>query len=301
MNNTIKYISYFIISFILFSFIGNKILLEGINRFYGLNQHSDLLLIGHSHLMLAVDKNKIEKETGLKISKYTREGVGVEDRFYMVKQYLDSKYSDSLKIVFYGVDQFTFVKEGLSSNSYQLFYPFMGDTSMDNFIKKESKSEREYYSHKYFPMTRYSDALINASLRGWRSDFSNYKQGNLDIDTYREQIKSDKQFNRPLEINKDLFSVFNKTIKMITEKGIQVVLINTPVVNLLNDANKDSYKQIIQTFQEYADSNDLVEYLDFNPQYSTDYSIFFDPIHLNPKGQAIITDELIEFLNTVKE
>ena len=107
---------------------------EGLNRYFGLNQHSEVLLIGHSHLMLATDKAKLETALNCRISKYCREGVNVADRYQMVKQYLESLYSDSLKIVLYGVDQFMFTGTGLSSNSYKLFYPFMDEKILINIF-----------------------------------------------------------------------------------------------------------------------------------------------------------------------
>ncbi|GHT75453.1 hypothetical protein AGMMS50262_10800 [Bacteroidia bacterium] len=300
MKKQINYIVFFIIFFLLLNFVGGKILLAGIDRFYGLKQYSELLLIGHSHLMLATDKKALEKETGKKISKYTREGVNVVDRYYMVEQYLNSKYSDSLKVVFYGVDQFTFTSSGLSDNSYKLFYPFMGDSIMDEFVKRNEKNEGDYYKHKWLPLTRYSDVLINASLRGWRNDFSNYKNGTIDMDSYRERIKNnEKQFNRDIEMNPDLMAIFEETIDRITQKNIQVVLVNTPLVDVLNNAGSENYREMIDFYKNYALTHELVDYWDFNPEYSSDYSIFHDPIHLNPKGQKIITSEIITRINNM--
>ena len=296
MNKWIKYLSLFLVFFLLISFAGGKFLLEGINRFYGLTQHSDILLVGHSHLMLAVDKKQLEEETGNKVSKYTREGVNVIDRYYMVKQYLDSKYSDSLKIIFYGVDSYTFTRAGLSDNSYKLFYPFMSDPVMESFIKENEKSAYDYYKYKFSPLTRYSDVLINASFRGWRNDFANYKFGAIDIDAFRNQVKNNgKQFNRDIEMDSALVAIFEQTMDKITQRKIRVILVNTPLVDVLNQANPDQDK-VIAYYQEYAQTNDLVEYWDFNPKFSSEYSLFYDPIHLNPQGQSAITKELIKRL-----
>ena len=37
------------------------VLNKGLNTYFGLKQHSEVLLIGHSHLMLSVDKENFEK------------------------------------------------------------------------------------------------------------------------------------------------------------------------------------------------------------------------------------------------
>ena len=65
-------------------------LLKGIDRFYGLKSDADVLMIGHSHLMLAVDKVALEESSGLKVAKYTREGVNMADSRVMAEQYFNT-------------------------------------------------------------------------------------------------------------------------------------------------------------------------------------------------------------------
>ena len=292
-----KWIVVFIFFFFLTNWIGGRILLSGLNQFYGLTQHSDILLIGHSHLMLAVNKEQLENGSEMKVSKYTREGVNVFDRYYMIKQFLDSKYSDSLKIVFYGVDQFTFVQSGLSENSHKLFYPFIGNPIIAQFIKANESNRIDFYKYKFFPLTRYSDVLINASLRGWRRDFANYKSGTMDVEAYRQHIaNNDTQFDRDLQIDAELLARFEESINKITERGIKVILINTPIIDILNDSDPENYQAVMQIYTDFVAANELVEYWDLNPDFSNNYSLFYDPIHLNPKGQEMVTEELIERL-----
>ncbi len=281
--------------------ISGRILLNGIQQFYGLRQHSEMLIIGHSHIMLALDKDKLEKDTKMKVSKYTREGVSVYDRYYMAKQFLDSPYSDSLKITLYGVDRFSFVESGLSQNAYKLFYPFMEESIIDTYIKENVADTWDYYCHKYIYTTRYSDALLNASLRGYRNDFSNYKIGQLDVNLLRKQLAgSESQFNREIEMDSTLIDIFEKTIRMLTDRGIRVILINTPVVDLLSFGSQDMGSPVIQYFSDFTATHPNVEYWDFNPEYASDYSIFYDPIHLNTKGQQCITEKLVDCLNQLK-
>ena len=300
MNKYIKYIFFFIVFFFAINLIGGRFLLSGLNRFYGLNQKSDILLIGHSHLMLSVNKDQLEQGTGLMVSKYTREGVNVLDRYYMIKQFLDSKNSDSLKVVFYGVDQFVFVQSGLSMNSHKLFYPFIAESSIEQFIKENENRKLDYYKYKFFPLTRYSDILINASLRGWRNDFANYKSGNIDVESYKQYMRNkDNQFDRDLQIDSELFAYFEKSVNLITEKGIKVILVNTPIIDILNNSDPAAYESVIQIYKDYAASHELVDYWDFNPDFSNNFSIFYDPIHLNAGGQEIITSEVISKINNM--
>lgn len=266
----------------------------GLNRYFGLNQHSQVLLIGHSHLMLAVDKIELERGTGCKVSKYCREGVNVADRYAMVKQYLDSPFSDSLTALLYGVDQFMFNRDGLSANSYTLFYPFMDNADMDLYIKA-SASASEYWKHKLIHSTRYSDALLNSSIRGWMHNWGNYKIGILDTVALKRQIKARQQTT--IHFEPELRDEFEKTLALAEKRQIRIILVNTPVAKMLNDYEPEKFEQVRFYFQSLAEQSAYIDYIDLNPILSGQYDCFYDPIHVNPKGQEIITKKLIELLN----
>lgn len=290
MKAVLKFTCYFLL-FIACDKVAGLLINIGLDNYFGLNRSSEILLIGHSHLMLATDKIAMEKALGVGISKYCREGVNTIDRYQMVKQYIESPFADSLKVVLYGVDQFMFIGKGLSVNSYKLFYPFMDNDIMDDYIRK-STNAKDYWFHKLIHTSRYSDALLNSSIRGWLNNWDNYKYGNLNVEKLSQEIEEDNQ--RHIGFENDLVSAFEQTIEMLIDKGIRIVLINTPIAKLLNDYEPDSYNEIINYFQQKADSSSLIDYWDFNPQYSADYDIFFDPIHLNPLGQKIINEQIIE-------
>lgn len=265
----------------------------GLNRYFGLNQHSQILMIGHSHLMLAVDKEELEHGTGYKVSKYCREGVNVADRYAMVKQYLDSPFSDSLTTILYGVDQFMFNGEGLSANSYTLFYPFMDNADMDTYIRA-SASKGDYWKHKLICSTRYSDALLNSSIRGRMCNWENYKMGVLDTVALQRQIDARQQIS--IHFEPELRDAFEKTIALAEKRQIHIVLVNTPVAKMLNDYEPNKYEQVHSYFQSLAEQSAFVDYIDLNPEFAGQYDCFYDPIHVNPKGQEVITKKLIELL-----
>ena len=290
-----------IISILLFFviFIGldrgiGKLVNIGLDQYFGLNQHSEVLLIGHSHLMLATDKKELEARIGNKVSKYCREGVNVIDRYEMIKQYLSSPYSDSLKVILYGVDQFMFTGKGLSENSYKLFYPFIDDSNINQYIR-QSTSIYDYWLHKLICTTRYSDALLNSAIRGWKNDWSNYKEGKLNLESLKKEINNRQQ--RQIHFETPLIQTFETTLQLLTQQGIHVVLVNTPIAEILNEYEPESYKKIIAYFQNKAASSPLIHYWDMNLNFANRYELFFDPIHLNPAGQKVINNQIIEYFN----
>ena len=88
-SHILKFIAFILIFFIL-DFCISFFLLNGINKYYGLGENSEIGIVGHSHLMLGIDKESVEKELGVKVSKYTREGADVVDRKIMIQQLLHS-------------------------------------------------------------------------------------------------------------------------------------------------------------------------------------------------------------------
>lgn len=287
-----------LISFFASDNIVNWVMMRGINNYYGLNQKADILLVGHSHLMLATDKVRLEKELGLRISKYCREGVNVTDKKIMVEHFLNSGNSDSLKIALYGVDLATFTGDGLSQNSYKLFYPFMDNKHVGSYVLSQT-TKADYWLHKLIKTTRFSDdGLKNAAARGWLDNWDNFKSNVINIDSYKKRLANGDE--RHIQMNEHLMTQFQETIKMMTDRGIKVILVNTPTLDLLNAFEPEKYSEVIEWFADYAEKNSLVEFIDFNPQYASDYEIFSDRLHLNRYGQEIITGELIQFLKRVE-
>lgn len=290
-----KYIKGLLIIILLFfacDFAVERFMKHGVDEMYGLNQYAEILLVGHSHLMLATDKQQMEKDLGVKVSKYTREGVNVSDRKIMIQQFLDSGCGDSLKVVLYGVDLCTFTGEGLSANSYKLFYPFIDDEKIGNYIRQQG-GEKDYWLHKLVRTSRYSDdGFKNGVLRGWLHNWSNLKNGTVDIDAYKQRLQNSDE--RRIQMNPELIAEFKETIEMLTERGIKVALVNTPTLDLLNNFEPDKYDMMVDWFQTYANAEPLVEYWDFNPEYSSHHKLFYDRIHLNAEGQKVISPLITE-------
>lgn len=263
----------------------------GLRQYFGIGSNADILMIGHSHLMLAVDKERLEQELGVNVAKYCREGVNVFDRQRMIQHYLDT-CSAPPKLVLYSVDPFLFTGKDLSNNSYKLFYPFMDSPVMDAYIRQESPDGWDYWLHKLIHTSRYSDALIGSAVRGGLHDWGNLKFGQISEDAFRRASL------RPIDFEQSYRHIFEKSIKLLTDRGIKVMLVNTPVSYGFARQNPKDYVRIISYFRGFAASRVGVEYIDYNPDYSHNCTIFCDLIHMNPRGQKILTGRMIHDLHT---
>lgn len=97
-------------------------------------------------------------------------------------------------------------------------------------------------------------------------------------------------------MNDTLIREFKETVNMLTDRGIRVIMVNTPTLDLLNNWHGDNFRRITDWYRDYAATDSLIEYWDYNPGYSSDHSIFSDRIHLNARGQQQITSDLISRL-----
>jgi len=289
---TILKIVLILISILMADFLISWFMKQGIDKYYGLKQDSKILLIGHSHLMLATDKEQMEKDLKVKVSKYCREGVNVGDKDIMIKHFVNSKNSDSLKLVLYGVDLYTFTGEGLSKNSYKLFYPFLDNKFVDEYVKSQT-SPFDYWERKIFKSYRFNnDGIINSAFRGWLNNWENFKSNTININAYKRFLATGQE--RHIQMNPFLIKKFDESVTFLTNKGIKVILVNTPTLDILNQREPEAYENIILWFKKYAEKNSLVEFWDFNPKYQADYSIFSDRLHMNKKGQFIISKEITD-------
>lgn len=284
-------ITVFIVLFLIMDRTVASILEKGLKTYYGLDDESELALVGHSHLMLGVDKVALEKQLGINVSKYTREGVNVSDRLVMIEQLLNTNHK--IKTVIYGVDAWTFTGEGLSANSYKLFYPFFDDPTIDDYIKQHS-SFSDYSSKKYIKTSRYNEQLIAGAMRGYLGKWDNLKYGTVDITKLKTQIQEESF--RKVNNDQQNIEIFYKTLSLLKSRGIKVILLHVPTVDLLETYQQESFNETMAIFENVVDED--VAFLDLQEPWSSKYELFYDPIHLNPKGQEVITGALIDYLKT---
>lgn len=188
------------------------------------------------------------------------------------------------------MDAFTFSEGNISKNCYTLFYPFYEDKNVNDYLKRHAKPT-EYWQHKIIRLSRYSDDLINSSVRGWMHDDKNYKTNQINMDEFEKQRS---KWKSNISFNKELMSKLNELIHMLTKRGIKVYLVNTPTLDTINHTQPENYKYIMEYYRKLANNN-MVYFIDFT-KHESNYELFFDPLHLNVNGQTLVTDSLIQFL-----
>jgi hypothetical protein len=278
--------------FFIIDYVAGWCLEEGLKRYYGLCQHSKILIVGHSHMMLGIQRDLLEEETHSKVSKYTRQGVGLQERHLMTRQFLESPFSDSLKVALLGVDCWSFQGEGLSKNVHTLFYPFMDNSEVDDYVSQHSDF-MDYWLHKLIHLTRFSEEGLNCSVSGWMGWDKNRKNSALTKEAFEKRRIN---WERPITFNPSLINELETCIRDLNDKNVRVILVNTPTYRGINDAYPKDYQKIMNYYQKLAAENPMVDFWNFSPKYQDSLHYFFDPIHLNVYGQEAITKEIIHKL-----
>lgn len=291
MRKRFIYLVAFVVLFFVADYTTHRILQKGLHSYFGLNESTEIALIGHSHLMLGVNKKSLEDELNQKISKYTSEGVNVSDRKLMIDYLL--KKNPQTKVVVYGVDAWMLTGEGLSANSYKLFLPFMDNPKIRAQIREKAPIE-EFWQKRIVRSTRYSEPLINSALRGHLGNWSNYKLGTVDTLQLKKNVAAGN-FRRINSTRKNR-ALFEATLTDLEEKNIKVVLVYVPTISYYNQAEPVKFQDEITYYKNLPQQFENVHYLEYLEGWESNYSYFFDPIHMNPKGQAAFTKAFAEDL-----
>jgi hypothetical protein len=231
----------------------------------------------------------MEKELGVPVAKYATAGANTLDRKWMVRHYLEKQ--PSVKTVIYDVDPRLFDTEGLSSASYTLFLPYIGDSAMGKYLRQEA-TWQEYVTAKLIHTARFRDQTINIALRGLLGKIENKKMTRIRVEDYRGRLEQEKA--RKIRVNPQSRQCFLDTVDYLTGRGINVILLRIPTIDLLNEIDPAGQEAVSGVFRKLAEKNSRVWFWDYNQDYQHRHELFYDLRHLNWKGNEVVTGRLVE-------
>jgi hypothetical protein len=139
--------------------------------------------------------------------------------------------------------------------------------------------------------------LINASLRGYLGKWTNLKIGQLDTVKLKKEISTGEY--RRIRFDKNNIEIFRKTLEFLGESGKTVILMNAPVSDILENAVQSDYDKVFSIIRDMSSKYTNIHIVDLSPKYGKDSSLFFDPIHMNPDGQKVVTKEFSDIVYSV--
>jgi hypothetical protein len=280
----------FLAIFLVQDYVLANFLKKGIDKTYGLDHPSPLLSVGHSHTQSGIDRDLLEKGSGMPVSMYATGGATTFDRLAMIRHYF-SLYPGAVHTVVYDVDFTTFNSRQVSSNSYRQFYPYLDNPDMAEYIRKNVGSWSEYTSRQLVKLLRYDNHTLNQSLRGHLNFRQNFKQGRVDVERLKESLARGKQAE--IAIDEENLRCFEETVRLVRSHNARLVLLYIPTIDLMNNYDRHHYNQVISMFTQYAAHDPGILFLNYNLKYADRHELFRDPTHLNRAGQILVTNDLV--------
>jgi len=242
---------------------------------------------------MGIDEVQLERVLGVPVALFAIRGASAADRLMMLRYYF-ARQPGSVRAVVYGVDAHSFSDAGLSFNSYQNLFPFIGDPEILAYIKRLSGSRSEYVLRRWICATRYNEFTASLAVRGYLRNWANFKLGTANIDRLARQVRQG-QFRR-IGFDADNVAQFGQAAEFAAAHHATLFLAYIPTVDILNQAEPEKFQRSLDLFRGYAASNTNVIFLNYNEALQSRHELFWDPTHLNREGQKEVTARLAEDL-----
>lgn len=261
----------------------STLLFRGLNAFTGFGLNANNLFVGHSHTVCAIDTELIEKNFSGKATKLALHGLNLSDRYALLKYYYNQTESNP-KLVIFDIDESVLSTPTNNLNSHTRFYPFISDIDIERYIFENGESYESIVARKYLKTLRYNNSwILIRSLKGIFG-FNDDKAPNsvININNFKNRNKNKIEFDEKSE------KIFSDIIDYLSKKNTTIILAYYPKL-FLNQDDEFNYKKLLQKISRYTEKYQNVFLLDYNRDYNDRSEIFFDPTHVNRKGQEIIS------------
>ena len=114
----------------------------------------------------------------------------------------------------------------------------MDNEGIERYVK-ESSSWQDYAQHNWIKTSLYNEGLINSSMRGYLSNWSNYKLGKVNVAQLQKNVSRGN--SRKINSTKENREIFQRTLKALDSKRIKVVLTYVPTISLYNQVEPEKF------------------------------------------------------------
>ena len=268
-----------------------------INGLYNEERNSfDIMFAGTSHMYSSVIPTQLEEETGIKGYTFATSQQPVWLTYYYIEEFL--KYQ-SPKLIVLDVRELAledeYAEEG--PNRTALDHIKFSNTKLKAIQASVPKEDRPSF---YLSFIKYHTRWKELKKADFSLDYlkrTDNERGYVRLTGVGKDIKVydnvDKNDVRP--IPKKCLEYLNKIVKLLEDKGIELILIKSP-------SNPNAEEQrLYNSVRLYSEDNNLT-FLNFNDQYEeiglnieTD---FYDQGHLNQEGASKFTVYIGEIITT---
>lgn len=275
---------------------GDAVLQKGLQSYYGLGEACSIVCVGHSRTVLGIDACLLGQRLNRPVAKYAVPGVTIRDRLAMIRHFLATANAPT-EVVLYDVSGYTFDDTGLSSNSFELFLPFLSEPEIGPYTAAACPSPLELALCRVMRLPRYNETTLALAARGLFNIRDNFKQNAVDLQAVTRRIETGR-FQR-LRVLPGGLDTFRETVELLAANDVRLALVYLPSIDLLNDVDRPAHDAVLDIFKHIADQHPHVVFLDYNRCFEHRHELFADGIHLNRHGQQIVTAQLADDLQAI--
>jgi hypothetical protein len=147
---------------------------------------------------------------------------------------------------------------------------------------------------KIIRTARFRDQTLNIALRGLLGKIENKKSSRIRVEDYQGKLAAEE--SRRVHVNPDSRQCFLDTMTYLTGRGITVMLVYLPTMDLLNEIDPDGQAEVMDIFKKIAAENKNIYFFDYNKDYQHRHELFYDLRHLNGEGNELVTRRMIQDL-----
>jgi hypothetical protein len=273
----------------------SNVLLNGLDKYDGLDKKPEVLCIGHSHTICGIDDMQLAKGLGgVSVAKYARHGADVFERYIMLQDYF-RRQPHKPRIVVYDVDPLTFNQQKISENSYTRFFPYFDTPEVAEYLETRCADRIEFITRKYIQLMRFNNSwLVRSAVKGHFGIRDGHHFGKINY------AKAEAEA-RKREIKNEIFNIryydcFLDTIRFLRSNNVKVVLLYIPTIDLYNQNYKTDEENLVKTLSALAANDEEILFLNYSKRYQATHKYFIDLEHVNREGQVRVTNDLINDL-----
>ncbi len=263
-------------------------------KFSHVPQHIQLANVGSSHGVYAFDYSDFPEYTAFNMAVSWQHH---RYNYQIIKQYADYFSENAVMLIPISYFDITRIDEEPLYKYYKI-------------LKKENFPDwniKDYFLFKAFPFF--------STKQPWKKILIN--ESNSVIAAHERTIVTEQSVTTDAKVMYEIFTKDNgaekgeegfqyniaavsKIIDLCYSRKIIPVLVSTPQTDKLNDLHTkaDFFGKFYRFTDVLKEKYPGLIYLDYsqNAEYSSDYSLFFDSTHLNPKGAKKFTAQIVQDL-----
>lgn len=257
--------------------------------------NKEIVILGSSRGARNIIASEIEKQTGHSVYNLAYPGSDIEFHEFIVRTLL--KFNKAPKIILLSVDYpMALLPDSILNFRLDRLYPLV----KYDYINTElvARGEKNKIMSTFFALSRMNKTNFDLRQKHFTALDTLYADGSMPISFQKENEDwtPSTRFEK-YDSSKELkvkIDCFKKIIAMCKAKNIQLILVQPPLFDPMDGAFRERLKHLTANQVPFFDYNNQ------NPIY-TNKDYFYDRTHLNRKGAMIFTDEIADYLKSIKK